>query len=393
VYIEANQTGTITNYPMTLLSGSLQDGIWNYTFTNYPLNTLIFYRIFTIDIFGNINTSNQFNFGVFDTIDPTIVNVVQNPVNVTILEPVEVTGIIIENFAINSVEIESNHTGIWMNYSMDLLSGTLQNGIWNYTFINWQVNNSIWYRIFATDVVGRTAVTDYTNFGIFPIIKWNIPLDIQVKIGEGRNKKATLSFEFQNTGTATLLDLDFTIIYLPANWTANIYSLEFTQLGPGENLTVEFRITANIIPEDFIDAILINFDATILETGEEVGKIITVVVAGFKEKNLTLWIIIIVGSAAAAASSSYIVIRKRHIISAEPKYKTRSKTLASLKTLISTDFTGTYSVLSFELMERINNLKGLTLDERELLIQDISQLDDDDEAKQWIDDFERSSAD
>ncbi|HUY00969.1 MAG TPA: hypothetical protein VMV49_15510, partial [Candidatus Deferrimicrobium sp.] len=121
-----------------------------------------------------------------------------------------------------------------------------------------------------------------------------------------------------------------------------------------------------------------------LETGEEVGKIITVVVAGFKEKNLTLWIIIIVGSAAAAASSSYIVIRRRQPSAGEPHIKKKYKGLASLKETIATDFPGNYSVISIELMDRINSVVGLTGSEKALLIEYLNQLDEDD-AKAYID--------
>ena len=56
VYIETNHTGSLRNYSMTLLSGSLQDGIWNFTFRDYPPNKVITYQIHVLNIYSNTNS-------------------------------------------------------------------------------------------------------------------------------------------------------------------------------------------------------------------------------------------------------------------------------------------------------------------------------------------------
>ncbi len=376
------------NCSMTLLNGTLQDGTWNYTFKNYPLNKQIAYRIFVSDTFGNINVTDWNYFGVYDLLNPQIINVIQEPASLVVYEPIKVTTQITENFEIQSVLIESNYTGNWINYTMELLSGSLQDGIWNYTISNYPLNRTISYRIFAIDVVGRTNVTQYYSFGIFPITQWYVPSELDIDFDISGDHKGDITFEFENTGTTTWVNLTFTI-YLPPGWTTDVANVYFNQLSPGQKVIVTFRVTA---PENFkkadIALITIGFEATIYETGEILSDFITVAVTGVEVFGFFIWLIIIIGSvAAAAATTSFVFIQRRRNRIEVPPIKTKSKALASLEAAMIKDFPGTYSVISIELMERINSLQGISEYERTLLLQFISQLDEE-TAKAWLDEFQ-----
>jgi hypothetical protein len=100
-----------------------------------------------------------------------------------------------------------------------------------------------------------------------------------------------------------------------------------------------------------------------------------------------VWIVIVIGSAAAVMSTSLIVVRKRHAAAEEQRVKGKSKNFNLLKAEIFKEFPGTYSVFSPELIERINSIVGLSENEKNLLIEYISQLDED-EAQAWLNEFQ-----
>ncbi|NVM30496.1 MAG: hypothetical protein HWN65_16775 [Candidatus Helarchaeota archaeon] len=387
VYIETNYTGVLTTYPMIQVNGTLRDGFWEFSFNSYPLNRDIVYRIYARDALGNTNNSGQNSFGVYDLVDPNIFSYDQDPPVVTILESINITTRVIENLELVSVQLESNHTGSLVNHTMDLLSGTLQDGFWNYTIANWPVNVTIRYRIFATDVAGRTAVTSYTTFGIFPITSYYIPIAVDLEITIGDDQECTISFIFENQGNTKLLDLNFTVSILPPGWTSEPYERYFAELDPSERVTVIFDITGSGIEEDFEYPVVIDFKATIYETGQDITHQIFVIIAGITMWDITLWIIVIVGSVAAVATASFVVIQKRRAAGPKPK----PKSFEVLKATMGKNFPGTYSIISGELMERIKSIEGLTDEERELLIRDVMQLDQE-EAKKWLDGFEQSLA-
>ncbi len=393
VSIEANQTGAFLIYPMIQMSGTLLDGVWNFTFTNYPLNKFISYRIIAVDVLGNINTTGLLNFGVFDFIDPLITNLLQNPAILTQVKPVNITAFISDNFKVSSVKIETNATGAWANYTMALLSGSTQSGIWTYIFTTYPINHTIAYRIFAIDVVNRTVVSGYSTFGIFPIISWYIPTELDIDVNIRGNRKVDITFEFTNTGNTKWLNLNFTII-LPENWTATVYTKSIGQLSAGQKITVTFRVTAppNVVEKQVYLAYIL-FETNINETGTEKTGTILVPMTGIEILGVWVWIVIVIGSAAAVMSTSLIVVRKRHAVAAgEKRMKSKSKNYELLKADVFKEFPGTYSVFSPELIERINSLVGLSENEKNLLIEYISQLDED-EAQAWLNEFQNRPMD
>jgi len=158
-----------------------------------------------------------------------------------------------------------------------------------------------------------------------------------------------------------------------------------SQLAPGEHVIITYKLTA---PETYeaedLAMMTINITAEILETGQSWTDSLTFYVVGIDPGlPIWIWIIIIVGSA-AAATTSFVFIRKRRVAPSGPRKKLKPKDVASITQAIATDFPGTYTVLSTELIERVNSLIDLTDEERELLFQYLSQLDED-AALQFLD--------
>jgi hypothetical protein len=391
VEIESNQTSVLTRYSMTQISGNSRDGVWKFTFSSYPINKPIIYRIITKDILGNLNNTNQFSFGTFDTLKPIITNVIQTPSALKYtLEFVNVKAGVVENFEIATVKIENNATGAWINRTMFLVSGSYQDGIWDFSFSSYPINKSIQYRIFATDISGKTAVTAFYSFGLFPIAKWNAPHFMKKSMKIDQTKDCLITFTFENTGSATLLNLNFTIIKLPPGWIAKVKSQIFSNLGDGDSLEITLLVAASSETGIFHKNLTIRFETTILLTGEKCNDTIIVQIDGGKSNRITI-ILIIVGSIAAVVSTALIVYRTRRS-SATQFRKAKPQVLAAMKTLISKDFPATYTIMSPMIIERINNMKDLTFNERDLLIEYINQLDEE-EALAYLNSLEKISTD
>ncbi|MHA1263677.1 MAG: hypothetical protein ACTSRS_00425 [Candidatus Helarchaeota archaeon] len=212
---------------------------------------------------------------------------------------------------------------------------------------------------------------------------WEVPSNIKVEIEIGRDRVCDVSFTFKNTGNATLTNLNFTVVTLPGDWITNPVFRVYTNLTPGNHITVSFQITVAPSDREFFEVISINFAATILETSQPVSDLIHVMISGIKVKNITLWVILIVGSIAAVATTSFYVIRRRRTPLPQSKSKSIGKTRSTIKKGLFKDFPKTYSVLSSELIEKINTLKNLTDSERAQLIEYLNQLDED-EALQFL---------
>ena len=306
VFIETDYSGTFSNYSMTFLNGSLQDGYWNFTFESSPLNTYILYRIIAIDIVNNTNSTVYWSFYI-DATAPNIVEITQTPSNFTILQPVNVTAHILDNYVIVSAVIESNYTGSWTNQSMLYLSGTAEDSYWQFIFDAYPVNKTIWYRIHTSDVIGNTTISNFYKFGIFPIISYEMPSELELEINL-KDREGKISFLFSNTGNTTFLVLNFTI-NLPTGWNADGYTISVPNLVPGDNVTINFHVTIPDTNKPFEETITIDFNATILETGQLIKDSISIMVTGVKDR-LFLLLIIIFGSV-ASASTLYFVNRKR----------------------------------------------------------------------------------
>lgn len=376
----------LNNYSMSLLSGSAQDGVWGYTIANYSPNKMINYKIYASDIYGNLNMSSKFSFGYFDHQGPDIKNIISTPPIPTYPESVNITVQISDATPLNLVKIETNSTGIFENISMMLHCGSLTDGIWGHLINNYVANKSISFRIFATDSLGNSNITSYLNIKTTPIYyNYYLITNLTYTINLGHTRTGNITFEFKNVGTTTLINLNFTIT-LPDGWNVDLSTKSISELTPDEKISISFIITAHDSRKKFNESLEISFKAILFETGEEVSGSFKIFVIGIKEPGFIIWLIIIVGSVAAAAFPSYIFIKKRRRSLDEPLSKLKTKQLSSLKQSTLREFPNNYTVLSIELIEKINSIKGLSKDEKELLFQYITQLDED-EAKIWLEDL------
>ncbi|MFX0135834.1 MAG: hypothetical protein ACFFDN_19480, partial [Candidatus Hodarchaeota archaeon] len=166
VLINSNHTGTPTNYTMDLLSGTTQDGYWNYTIPAYPAGIKITYSIWVNDTSNNSATNGPYQYTILDNEDPNIVSVLRDPSNPGNLDIVNIIVHISDNIGVNTVLINSNHTGTPTNYTMDLLSGTTQDGYWNYTIPAYSAGTIIVYLIWVDDTNNNYNITGLYNYTI-----------------------------------------------------------------------------------------------------------------------------------------------------------------------------------------------------------------------------------
>ncbi len=155
VLINTNYTGTPTNYTMDPLSGTAQDGYWNYTIPAYPAGITINYSIWVNDTTNNQDTDGLYQYTISDSEDPNILLVSRDPTSPNQLDTVNITVHITDNLGVDTVLINSNHNGTQTNYTMDPLSGTAQDGYWNYTIPAYPAGITINYSIWVNDTTNN----------------------------------------------------------------------------------------------------------------------------------------------------------------------------------------------------------------------------------------------
>ncbi|NVM00908.1 MAG: hypothetical protein HWN67_01110 [Candidatus Helarchaeota archaeon] len=84
-------------------------------------------------------------------LDPYIVLVSRDPFTPVYLDSVNVSVHITDKEGVDTVLINSNHTGTPLDYEMDFLSGSYQNGYWNYIIPAYPAGTTITYSIWAND--------------------------------------------------------------------------------------------------------------------------------------------------------------------------------------------------------------------------------------------------
>jgi hypothetical protein len=270
------------------------------------------------------------------------------------------------------------------NYSMSLIGGTQQDGYWTYTITNYPVNKSICYRILVVDNLGNWNATGYYNFRASHIISYSVPstLTIKVDIGKGASRKADITFYFRNTGDTTMKNINFTIM-TPSGWITKPSINFVTQLAPGQNISVTFKIPLPKNVTELIEIVTIDVSAIIPELGIKwtIPHPIEVFISKFKVDDIYIWIIIIIGSACAAVSTTYVYIHRRSSRQQVPTPKIKGKSTVSLSNALRADIPGSLTVISVEIMEQIESLPGITNDEKGLINQYISQLDEEEVVK------------
>jgi len=236
-----------------------------------------------------------------------------------------------------------------------------------------------WYHRDVFVKVKGTIVTD-----------WDVDPNVYIEIDLLNTRESTFMIEFHNIGNGTLLDLNFTIKNLPAEWNISPRFQVFPQLSPSAIIWVVFKITIPPNENNFIKHFSISFTASIKETGEKIEGVVNGAIWSRNYKNFMIWLIIILGSVSTLTLAGYYIYRRKEQTPASPKWSKNKQATYLLKQRIAEEFPGSYSVISPSLIHRINQITGLTEIERYKLIQDTIQLDTDEEIEKWISDFEYS---
>ncbi|NVM04457.1 MAG: hypothetical protein HWN67_19190, partial [Candidatus Helarchaeota archaeon] len=103
VWINTNYSGSPLEYQMEWLSGSNQDGYWNYTIPQGTIGTTINYSIWVNDTSGNTNITTIYKYLIRDSEFPNIIGVSQDPPSPGNLDTVNITVHITDNFGVHTV--------------------------------------------------------------------------------------------------------------------------------------------------------------------------------------------------------------------------------------------------------------------------------------------------
>ena len=271
------------------------------------LNGIYHYVIITGRLSGNSSISNCENITVLI------------PLNPPVLQPISPNPVFDGNIYLNwSYILGATSYYIYRNTSLILTTTGLTpiTEVTNTVFQDLMLYyGMLYYVIVASDFSTNTSISNCESVevampSIEHTIEWSVPRDLDFEINLAESKDCTIAFNFENTGNTTFLNLNFTID-LPLGWSAEINSVSIHRLGPQESASLLFRITVPDSVDDFLEVIFIDFEATVLETGENYTDSIPIVVAGKTTGNFIIWLIVIVGSVAGVASFNFVVIRRR----------------------------------------------------------------------------------
>jgi hypothetical protein len=167
-----------------------------------------------------------------------------------------------------------------------------------------------------------------------------------------------------------------------------------SQLAPGQNVTITFKLTLPKNVSEIVELVSIDVSAVISELGLEwtIPSPIQVFISKSKVGDFYIWVILIVGSTSAAVATSYVYIQKRSVRQQAPKIKIKGKGALAISNSLHSDISGSLSVISIEVMEKINSLPNITSDEKALLIQYINQLDEENALK-FLDEIKKNEMD
>ncbi len=222
VLINSNHTGTPLNYEMDFLGGDAQNGFWNYTIPASPIGITISYSIWVNDTVNNFNTDGPFQYTIIDGVNPNIISVIRDPLFPNNLNTVNITVHVTDNIGVDTVLINSNHTGALINYEMDFLSGTIQDCYWNYTIPAYPAGTTVTYSIWANDTTNNPStdgpyqylISDGENPNIDTVFRnpfnpgnldsVNITINITDNVGVD-----TVLINSNHTGTPTDYEMEF----------------------------------------------------------------------------------------------------------------------------------------------------------------------------------------
>ncbi len=411
VLINSNHTGIPLDHEMDFLSGTFQDGYWNYTIPQGAAGTTINYSIWVNDTSDNPNTSISYQYLITDNEDPNIVGVSQDPLIPDNFDTVNITVHITDNVGINSVIINTNYTGSSQDYSMNFLSGTAQDSYWDYIIPQGSVGTTITYSIWTNDSNDNSdSVSGYQ----YQIILDDAPSIIDVSIDN--NKPRPL--DIINITAHVTDDQGISHVFLYTNLYGSFQYIEMNFISG--STTDGYWSFVSYVPLNASKK-TINYSVWVNDTSGQIDISATYQFKVKKNPNpiifippgedITIIIIIIIGSIAASATVTATLLVKRRSTRVKTKrvMKTKVKKKVGIgaeeirKVLRESDeslklrkvsyeelksmITSPISSISEEVYIRVQNLKSLTEQEKQLLLRDLVTLEED-EIEEWLTELE-----
>ena len=166
VIITSNHSGAPAVYPMDILSGTTQDGYWNFTIPAVAAGTTVEYSIWANDTYNNPDTDGPYQYLVSDTENPNIITVSKDPNRPGSQDVVNITVHITDNVGVHIVLLVSDHNGTFVNYEMTFLSGSYQDGFWNFTIPQLPLGTTVNYSIWVNDTSGNNVSSIYYQYTV-----------------------------------------------------------------------------------------------------------------------------------------------------------------------------------------------------------------------------------
>ncbi len=357
----------------------------------------------TIGILGPRN-------GTPDTQPPNIIMVTQDPVIPSDLDMVSITAHITDETGVDTVLINTNYTGIFLDYPTDFLSGTPQNGYWNYTIPQQPIGTTINYTIWANDTNGNSTSSSVYQYQVIfdelPTIQ-NVtinnkrprPLDIinitaRVTDDKGISKVLIYtdlygSFQYfeMNLTSGTLLDGYWSYVtFVPLNASKKTISYQIwanDTSGQVNNSSVyEFKVKKN--PKPII----------IIPPGEDITIIIIIIIGSIAASSLVATTVIIKRRSPKVKSKKVMKGKRkigvklgakeiRTILAESEETKPEQTSFEDVEKMLKKPF----KVISDDLYSRVQNLRNLSQEDKELLLKDLANLDEE-QIEEWLKEVE-----
>ena len=381
VLINTNYSGSFQDYQMVLLSGNNQDGYWNYINPQNSSGLRINYSIWVNDTSNNPNSTITYQYFIVDNEYPNIILILQEPIAPGNLDTVNITVNITENIGVHTVLINTNYTGSFQDYQMDFLSGTSQDGYWNYTIPQGTVGITINYSIWVNDTNDNSVNSSDFQYNIIdnePPSILNVTIDISSpKVGDEINITVHITDNVEISQVQLYTDLTGTLKFfqmalISGNISDGYWNISINIPNNASGRTISYSIWVTDTNGQNNNSGIYQFT---VPAGEEPFMIFPP-----PGENNTIIIIIIIGSVAAGAIIATTIIAKKRAPKSE---LIRDKDVKISYEHLKSKIISPISIIPEKIYERVQNLKFLSKQEKELLLKDLALLDDK-QIEEWL---------
>ncbi len=394
VLIYSNHTGSILSYEMDPLSGTPQDGYWNYSIPAYPAGTTINYSIWVNDTNNNPATDGPYQYTIIDNENPNVISDSRDPYFPGNLDTVDITVNVTDNVGVDTVLIYSNHSGFFTYNEMDFLSGTPQDGYWNYTIPAYPAGTTIIYSIWVNDTRNNNITFGPYQYLIIDNEAPNIILVSRDPLNPEASDLVNITVHItDNVGVDTVLiysNHTGTLIYYEMDYlsgTAQDGYWNFTIPAYSAGTTINYSIWVNDTRNNNISSI--NYYYSVTEKEKPIEPPLLLGLLGVQgEEGIIEFLLsplgfVIIGAIAALAIISIVVIPKRKQkfvgvgeknLDAKLKNLVKSKTAVDFvkEKYIKDFFKKEFSTLSRNEIEKILQLDDLSTSEKIELIKELA---------------------